>query len=260
MKIEDFSYMNKGSVIGNLSQNEIHLLNPIELIRAPSGKALLLLHGFSSSPAVFRELMPAFSAYDAVYCPVLPGHAESIERFATVTAEEWLSASENLTAEIIKKYSKLDVMGLSLGGLLGCHLATKFNLNHLYLLAPALYLQFNIPVMARAVQVLHTLGVRTLRNRAGNIQDSSLGELAYRQLPLKTIIAILNFIREYTAQIPSCPIDIFLGRHDKVVNSKKIAKLFRDISHANIHWLENSAHVLPLDADRELIANIFKTL
>ncbi|MGL6036951.1 MAG: alpha/beta hydrolase, partial [Legionella sp.] len=40
-----------------------------------------------------------------------------------------------------------------------------------------------------------------------------------------------------------------LGAHDQVVNSKKVEQLFSSLPNATIHWLSNSAHVLPLDND-----------
>lgn len=48
--------------------------------------------------------------------------------------------------------------------------------------------------------------------------------------------------------------DLFLGRHDDVVASAHVARRFENFYHqATIHWLEQSAHVLPLDGDIDQI-------
>ena len=45
------------------------------------------------------------------------------------------------------------------------------------------------------------------------------------------------------------PTDLFLGSFDEVVDSEQVAKRFFNAPQCNIHWLQNSAHVLPLDND-----------
>ena len=256
MKIDDFYYIHRGKVIASLTEAESRLLHPVKIIRAPEGRALLLLHGFSSSPAVYRELIPKLNQYDAIFCPVLPGHGDSIDAFAIATAEKWVSAAETATSDILKNYPTLDVMGLSLGGLLACHLSTRFPLHHLYLLAPALYLKGNVTWMLRLAHLLYALGFPMIRNRAGDMHSSSSGELTYRKLPIKTIISILTYIQKYAWQAPHCPVDVFLGKYDRVVDSAKVEALFKGGAGTTIHWLANSAHVLPLDGDRDFIAKV----
>ncbi|KTD19766.1 alpha/beta hydrolase [Legionella londiniensis] len=254
MNIHDFRYLWRGKTIGILSPDDAHLLKSIDQRLAGRERALLLLHGFSSSPAVFRELSPALiGMYDAVVCPVLPGHGETLEAFARAEAKDWLRASENALSSLQNEYEEIDVMGLSLGGLLACHLSTLFPVRRLYLLAPALALQLNIPPYLRLARILHRLGFQYLRNRAGNLFSHRFAELAYRQLPLTSIIEVLNLIQEFRFNKPSCPVDVFLGKFDKVINSRQIEKIFSDLGNARIHWLNHSAHVLPLDGDIDTI-------
>ncbi|GGI84704.1 alpha/beta hydrolase [Legionella impletisoli] len=254
MDIDDFRYMWRGKAIRSLSKEQSAWLAPIDHRKEPRERALLLLHGFSSSPAVYRELMPTFSRlYDAVLCPALPGHATHLAAFAKVEAHEWVHAAEEACEALIKDYPKVDVMGLSLGGLLACHLANRFSLHHLYLLAPALSLQLNIPLAITLAKLLRTLGFKTLRNRAGNLRTNRAAEIAYRHLPIATIIEILTLIKEFKFSPPKCPVDVFLGAYDEVVDSHEVEKYFDKLSNVDIHWLQNSAHILPLDGDIDRI-------
>lgn len=249
--LEDFRYMWRGKSINTL--HDANALAPIELRGANKKQALLLLHGFSSSPAVYRELIPALPAYDAIICPVLPGHGESISAFTTVKATQWISIAEVTCESLLKEYQKVDVLGLSLGGLLACHLSQRFELHHLYLLAPALALQFNLSLALITARVLHRLGFKYLRNQAGNLHSQLHSELAYRQLPISAIIEILTLINEFPFVSPQCPTDLFLGRFDEVVNSTQVATYFMNAPHCKIHFLAESAHVLPLDSDVDAI-------
>lgn len=253
VNIDDFRYMWRGKSLKALSNQQANVLAPIDIRRQGKNRALLLLHGFSSSPAVYRQLLPTLPPYDAIICPRLPGHGESIARFTTVRACDWLSAAERACENLINNYQRVDVMGLSLGGLLGCHLSQCFPLHHLYLLAPALILQLNIPLALKFARILHRLGFHYLRNQAGNLYSTSYSELAYRQLPITAIIEILTLINEFQFALPQCPTDLFLGRFDEVVNSTLVEKLFTNAPDCTIHWLPKSAHVLPLDGDIDAI-------
>jgi carboxylesterase len=219
---------------------------------------LLLLHGFSSSPAVFRRLQPALPHYDAIVCPVLPGHGDSIAAFSLVKATDWVLAAEAVCAALMKDYQHVDVVGLSLGGLLACHLSQRFKLHHLYLLAPALALQLPIKLALVCAHLLRGLGFKRVQNRAGNLNSKQYNELAYCQLPITAIIEILTLINTFQFIEPTCPTDLFLGRSDGVVYSKQVENLFAHLPKVNRHWLENSAHVLPLDADVEQIISCIR--
>ncbi len=250
MKADDFRYMRRGKQIGDLSPQDLHLLQAINHRQSSkTERALLVLHGFSSSPAVYRYLIPQITGYDAIVCPVLPGHADSIQAFSRVKATDWLATAQTHCASLIKEYKKVDVLGLSLGGLLACELAQQYPINHLYLLAPALKLHMNIPLMLKIAKFLKCLGFHNLRNRAGNILAEQYAEIAYRKLPLTTVIEMLQFAQRYQWTPPHCPVDLFLGLHDEVVASKEVEELFMALPEVKIHWLNRSAHVLPLDDD-----------
>lgn len=253
MNIQDFRFLFQGKQIQPLLPAQASLLAPIDIRGQGCGRALLLLHGFSSSPAVFRAMIPELKGYDAVVCPVLPGHSESIAAFAKAGAQDWLSAAETACSELLREYQTVDVLGFSLGGLLACHLSQRFPLNRLFLLAPALLMKRSVPITLFCARVLHSLGFGLLHNHGGNLHTNRYPELTYRQLPVTTIIEILTLINDYNFVMPSCPTELFLGRFDEVVDSSRVAERFEHAANVTIHWLEKSAHVLPLDGDIEVI-------
>ena len=258
MNTDDFRYMWRGKHLQTLPLPEARLLSPIDIRGTSKNHALLLLHGFSSSPAVYRELIPSLTMYDAIVCPVLPGHADNLASFSSVKAREWLTAAEASCAHLLRDYKTVDVMGLSLGGLLACHLSNRFALNHLYLLAPSLSLHLKTTPALKLARFLYKLGFRTIRNRAGNLHTSSFSELAYRKLPIAAIIEILDLVNTFEFLPPTCPVDLFLGTFDEVVNSQEVVKLFTGLPNAKVHWLTNSAHVLALDGDIAAIISCIK--
>lgn len=253
MNDNDFRFMRRGKHLSGLNKEELDLLKPINQRGTGKERALLVLHGFSSSPAVYRFIIPKLKNYDAIVCPVLPGHAESIDAFAHCTSAEWVLSANNSCEALVKEYQKVDVLGLSLGGLLACDLSQRFPLNHLFLLAPALKLQIKINIMLKLAQTLRCLGFRYLRNAAGNLKTDDQAEIAYRKLPISAIIEMLTLAQQYQWVAPTCPTDLFLGSYDAVVSSQEVEQLFAPLPNVSIHWLKNSAHVLPLDSDLQEI-------
>lgn len=254
----DFAYMWCGREIKTLSPSEIEILKPINMQTRPAGRAILLLHGFTSSPAVYRAMLPQLTMYDAILCPVLPGHAESIAAFAAATAAQWLNCAESAFVKLSKKYNQVDVMGLSLGGCLALKIAEKYPVNRLFLLAPALKLHGWTGGILFLVNFLRMLGLRNLKNRGGNLHRKNFQELTYRQIPLSAAAQLLSLVQNNKFVIPSCPIELLVGRYDSVVDSTAVVKLFANAANTHIHWLENSAHVLSLDGDIDKILEVVR--
>lgn len=258
MNLDDFRCMNRGVQLAIVQNKDAKLLQEFNQRSKGRRKALLLIHGFTSTPAVFRHFTHALSGYDAIIAPLLPGHGESVEHFGQVKAAEWLAHVENVCAATIREFAEVDVLGLSLGGLLACHLSRHFKLHHLYLLAPCLDLQLALPGALKLAKFLHSLGFRRLRSAAGNLITTEHCEIAYRQLPITAVIEILNLVKEFEFIPPTCPTDVFLGCYDKVVDSRKVAARFAKHDNITVHWLNKSAHVIPLDNDVEMILNCIK--
>lgn len=253
MKNDVFRCLRRGIPLDTVNQQQLKLMAAIEQRNGKKQRALLLLHGFSSSPAVFRGLLPEIRNYDAIICPVLPGHASSIADFAASKASDWMNCAKQKCESLIQEFAQVDVMGLSLGGLLACSLSQSFSLNHLYLLAPAFDLH-NITIHTLRLLIgLDYLGFRQLRSAAGDLYTDEHYEISYRTVPLRAIIELLTFIQQFQFSCPTCPTDVFLGCHDKYVDLQKVAARFAQAKQVKVHRLANSAHVLPLDGDMKVI-------
>lgn len=252
MSLADFVFMHQGKIIKSLDEKEAHFLSPIdEVVSSEHNHALLLLHGFASSPAVFRAILPKIRGYDRIVCPVLPGHASSIEEFAECTAHDWRHAAQVNCAKLVDTYEKVSIVGLSLGGSLALELSQTFQIQHLYLLAPALKLYYPLWLRRLCAQFIKAIGWKTWPNQGGDIFSPDYQELTYRRLPISTILEIYHFIQSQFPIQPNCSTDLFLGTYDKVVDVQHVAQYYANQTNVKIHWLRSSAHILPLDGDRE---------
>lgn len=257
---QDFAYMLCGKEIKILPKDEVDILRPINIQKRPAGRAILLLHGFTSSPAAYREIIPRLTMYDAILCPVLPGHAENIDVFAKTNSQKWLNCAESAFVGLRQQYRQVDVMGLSLGGLLALKVAEKHPINHLFLLAPALKLHRWTRTLLYLAKFLRFMGLKKLPSKGGDLYCQDFYELTYRKIPLPVAIQLLSLVANNKFVAPDCATDLLVGKHDSVVDSEAVVNLFSGLKNINIHWLQNSAHVLPLDGDIEKILSVVQSV
>ena len=246
----DFHFVRGGVRQGHLLPSQHGLVMPIEQHRGTKkDRVILMLHGFSATPAVFRVIIPGLTNYDALFCPRLAGHGTNLEDFARVKAKDWLTALERTCEQLIHDYAQVDVMGLSMGGLLACYLEQKYPLHHLYLLAPALYLKPKLDRLMHFIPWAKYLGMTSVQNRGGNLCTKHHSELTYRRTPLAAVMELYQLMQRFQLLPMKCPTDLFLGRHDRVVDNRRINEALVQQPEVRVHWLEHSAHVLPLDND-----------
>ena len=107
---------------------------------APTGQAVLLLHGWAGMPESVAPLGEAISdAGFLVFAPLLTGHGCDDPRdFLDATLEDWLSDAEKAYMALRDRYEVVHVAGISMGALLAMHLAQKFCCRSLILQAPAI--------------------------------------------------------------------------------------------------------------------------
>ena len=115
----------------------------------PEAEAVILIHGFGSSP---RELLPLgqhlVKHNITVYGVRLPGHGTSPEDLANRTAQEWLSVCQRGYLSLLDSGFQVIAAGLSTGALLSLKLALLYPLKRQVLLAP--FLKFQHPFAAAA--------------------------------------------------------------------------------------------------------------
>lgn len=260
IQLSDFACIRQGKVIKPLSDKEAQWMRPWDMM--PSSRthhALLLLHGFSSSPAVFRLLYPKLQGYDRIVCPILPGHADSLNAFSAATAQQWLDCAHEYMSLLSSQYTHVSVLGFSLGGLLALELTKTFPIHHLYLLAPSFKLNLHEKITLGLIYVLQRLGLKNIRNSNGGFfYQSDEQEFGFRYLPLAAIAQLIRLALAFDYPKLSVPTEILLGRHDRVIDNQIIVRHYQHQPKVHIHWLENSAHILPLDGDVHRVAHILK--
>lgn len=99
-------------------------------------RAVLIIHGFAGSPTEHIEIINYLNQSFDTYSYYLPGHDKGILNHPR--KEEWIKKSEEKIEMLSLKYDEVYVIGHSLGGVIGTHLACKYSIiKKLVLEAPA---------------------------------------------------------------------------------------------------------------------------
>jgi carboxylesterase len=102
------------------------LLHPLAApfrLEGTSGEAVVLIHGFTGTPAHFRLLAPVLNeAGYTVEVPLLAGHGTSLADMADSGAADWLASARAAVAGVAD-HRRVHLAGMSLGGLISIVLA-----------------------------------------------------------------------------------------------------------------------------------------
>ena len=103
--------------------------------------ACLLIHGFGGSSFELQGLADYLS--QAGYFtkkPLLPGHGRDFKAFHQTNFEHWSSFAEQEYLKLKKVFSRVFVIGFSMGGTIGLYLAQKYQLPGLVTIAAPVFL------------------------------------------------------------------------------------------------------------------------
>ncbi len=161
-----------------------------------SKKAIYLIHGYSSSTYEVKELAEFLSQNG--YMTVannLPGHGTTVNDCNNATYTDWIKFTEMDIANLTSKCDEIHIIGISMGSVLGLHLATLFPINSL--IAAATVFKFNNEFNVRILVPLLSWLI-TKRNKASQYKEGNKMEFTgYSEYPLKA----LNQMRKLTSYI-----------------------------------------------------------
>jgi carboxylesterase len=241
-----------------LSSEELLLTKPF-FIPGSTQYGVLLIHGFTGTPAIWRDLASKLSKLGvSLSCPLLPGHGHQSSDLLTVHWEDWYQCVENAYLELNKRCSHVIVIGHSLGGALALMLASKHpSIQKLFLIAPAVYptLLFRFFIESGLASFLKMLGISYLPPISGNLKKRDAWEFSYPRTAINALLEIyacMQATQRILPQVKNATM-IFQSRHDLLVPSNRTLEIVEQLSSGQkeVIWLDNSYHVILLDNDAD---------
>jgi len=236
--------------------------------------AVLLLHGYSTSPRDFEILYPKLEkANIAYYAPVYTGFGQNdLDLLASVKASDWWRDTLNAYDCLAACAQSVSVIGHSNGGTLAFLLAQSRPVDQLILINPNLCSNprarrvkklLSHPVLGCFYRLLHPYFKKpTLPGNVTNLdisdQTRTSNMFHYSVLPVTSFCAIskLQDSIDYKTKVNCKKLSILYGTLDRSVsNSETFAKLKANAISFTAYAFEKSAHQLLNDYEREEATN-----
>jgi carboxylesterase len=220
-----------------------------------SSTGVLLLHGYSGSPASLRPMGEwlARRGY-SVASPRLPGHGTDWRELADTTWQDIAEEADRALRELAGKCDSVVVAGLSVGGLLAFHLAAHNP-------PPAVAGIVAINPYVRNPLFAFLPVVRRFRRKVkgiiNDIKREGQDELGYEYLPVAGIAQLDRLMDVVQGELSdvTCPVRLFLSDIDHVVPKGMARWAFERLGSEDKELIElhDSYHVATLDNDAEAI-------
>lgn len=217
---------------------------------------VLLLHGFTGSPASMRPWGEALAAHGwTIRVPRLPGHGTRWQDMNITTWEDWYSEAERNLRELQSRCSRIFVCGLSMGGALTLRLAERHGdaIAGIVLVNAAVHTERKDRHLLPIVK--HLVG--SFPGISNDIAKPGMDEVAYDRTPLKAAHSMMKMwsrVREDIALVRQ-PLLLFRSAQDNVVEASNAEWILTHVASIDTEEvvLPDSYHVATLDHDAQTI-------
>ena len=217
---------------------------------------ILVLHGFTGSPASVRPWGQALSAEGwTIRVPRLPGHGTTWQEMNKTRWQDWYAEADRNFRDMRSRCDQVFVMGLSMGGTLTLGLAEQYGdeIAGIVLVNPSVHTErpdrFLLPVLQLVVP-----GFPGISN---DIAKPGQDEIAYGKIPLKAAHSLSGLWSRVKSDIGKVtqPVLLFRSAVDHVVEPSNAQFILDHVASTDVHEevLPDSFHVATLDHDAEVI-------
>lgn len=214
----------------------------------------LLIHGFTGSPEevepLHRELEQ--KGFDVV-TPILKGHCGERKELKLATWKDWVASAEEGLQQLMKLHKRVIVVGFSMGGLIAAHLSSRYPIDRLILLSPAMF----TPNYQQIIEDIR----ESVRNKEGFVTARML-EYIHKAMntPIKTIWQFRQLVKNLSKDLPNVnvPTLIIHGNRDDVVHPRSAKYIYDAISspEKRLYYLPRSKHIICHDAEADDVKHL----
>jgi carboxylesterase len=221
---------------------------------------VLLVHGFTGSPAEMRELGEYLHEREGytIRCDLLPGHGTSVADLGRTTWHDWYQTALKGYRELSEGGHPVHVVGLSMGGLVSLHLATHHK--------PKSLTALSAPIQLKNWKISLTPIIRhfvTGFPKPGGFEDikdpkAREGFVGYQQDPpagVHSLLQLMDHVRDDLSEITS-PTLLMHAVEDHRVPYECLELIQKGIgSSASVKTitLEDCYHVITVDQEKDKV-------
>jgi carboxylesterase len=224
--------------------------------------AVLLVHGFGDSPAIFQRIGPALAAKGFTCHGIrLPQFAVPMTRYRTTSAVQWREALRSAIGELRRRHRQVYLLAHSLGAAIAVEAVSEpaAAVDGMVLLAPLFDVSNRRSPLVSArtwYRLLDSLLLFTDYVRTAYPVDlwdkSALTFLRDDKFIPRVVIRELFALvarNQQRAKTFRIPLLMILARHDQVVDNAAAERFFHDCASQpkRLVYVEDAGHMLPID-------------
>ncbi len=215
---------------------------------------MLLVHGFTGSPAEMRPLGDHLAGLGIGSVGVLlRGHGTHPNDMLRCRYTDWIADAEDGLQQLLARHNRVFLAGLSMGGTIALNLAARH--------ADDPRIAGVVPLCAVLRLVDWRLGLTPLLSHLvrwqawgrPDIKDSTAWErhVAYRRFRTRSVVQLLALMRETRAALPRVtqPLLVVQARQDNVVPPWNAELVLASVGSVDkrLVWLDGCYHVVTVD-------------
>ncbi len=227
-------------------------------LEGTSNKAVLLIHGYTGTPAEMRLLGEYLQKRGFNVLGIrLPGHGTSAEELKQTTAVDWYAVAERAFKDLQARFACVMVAGLSMGGLLTLKLAKEYAVEKIALIATPIFVPDKRLPFLRILKYF----VPYIAKNKKDYGEAQPYNLSYSRMPTRPLISLFRLLHQCKNALSSIkvPVLILQSKTEKTVSPKSAQYIYDHLSSKKkkLIWFNDSGHILTLDKERE---QVFKAI
>lgn len=222
-------------------------------------KAILLLHGLSSSPQVYGELAEILfdEGYD-VFAPRLPFHGKDLESFHDLKWQDLILFADEYADTLFDQYDSVSVLGQSNGAVLGVYLGTKYDFEHAVFLGGSfVFPAEKMAQLEKAEWVKWIYLYDKKKPRLADIWDDAALEerIAYPYMAINALLEFRDMLAYVTEKMSefNAPVLLLQSRGEATLTEENMEFLKENLGSQiqEEYWVEGCGHVVTVDFCKE---------
>ena len=217
-----------------LYKEERHLVNQPFYFKGTNGKAVLLIHGWTSTPYEVRRLGKYLNENGyTVYAPQLKGHGTVPKDLEKVRWTDWVADLEKAYAFLLQKENKIYLAGTSIGANLAAILAAqKKDIAGIILMAMPYRIKLEVSalLLAKFLKIFKSYNKKRYPPTFG-VSTTITRLISYQTYPIQSALEVQDLIEKSREALPklSQPCFVIQSAQDHVVQKDSLEIIYQKI-------------------------------
>jgi carboxylesterase len=226
-----------------------------------SDKGVLLLHGFTGTPAEMKYLGERiFRSGYSIHIPRYPGHGTSLEEMVLTRSRDWYISAREALIELMNYCQEVYLVGMSMGGILSILLAREFSIKRIALLSVPASIKEKSIYITPVVGIFKKILWRMNPTKGVSCEEARSYHVCYNMgIPIRQSWQLLRLIKKAMKNLPHVHSDALLiqSQNDSIIPKNSIDFIYERLGSAIKERvvLERSDHAITIDFEKDIVAD-----